>query len=175
MCWWIPPLIRLSADHCLCLGSWDCFPAKLNYPTTWAAHVRWCIPGVLRRGNQANPPQRSSCHTLTTIPWRGSNISNSPVLTSVRILGNDYYWIDGKRSIEVNPCYWKGSLDNKIDVAGFDFHWYRAVYGIRLMQDRLSPWCRIWFKVDYSLTLSWYADLFKGTEIEQRKFTTVTS
>ena len=30
---------QVISRSCLCLGDWDCFPAKLNYPTTWAAHV----------------------------------------------------------------------------------------------------------------------------------------
>ena len=61
-----------------------------------------CIPGVLLHGNQANPPQRGSV-TLDNHPdnhpLAGQKHIKLPALTSVGILGNDYYWIDGKGSI----------------------------------------------------------------------------
>ena len=38
-------------------------------PTGHGQHV--FIPGVLRHGNQASPPQRGSCHTLDNHPLAG--------------------------------------------------------------------------------------------------------
>ena len=65
-----------------------------------------CTPGVLRHGNQASPPQRGSCHTLDNHSLVGQYHIKLHVLTSVGILGNDYYWIDSKRSISGESSTW---------------------------------------------------------------------
>ena len=78
----------------------------IAFPPNWTTlphgqHMYTWSPASWKSGQ---PSTTRLCHTLDNhpdnYPLAGQKHIKLPALTSVGILGNDYYWIDGKRSIE---------------------------------------------------------------------------
>ena len=78
----------------------------IAFPPNWTTlphgqHMYTWSPASWKSGQ---PSTTRLCHTLDNHPdnhpLAGQKHTKLPALTSVGILGNDYYWIDGKRSID---------------------------------------------------------------------------
>ena len=77
----------------------------IAFPPNWntlphGQHIYTWSPASWKSGQ---PSTTRLCHTLDNHPdhhpLAGQKHTKLPALTSVGILGNDYYWIDGERSI----------------------------------------------------------------------------
>ena len=82
----------------------------IAFPPNWTTlphgqHMYTWSPASWKSGQ---PSTTRLCHTLDNHPdnhpLAGQKHIKLPALTSVGILGNDYYWIDGERCIALNPC-----------------------------------------------------------------------
>ena len=90
----------------------------IAFPPNWTTlphgqHMYTWSPASWKSGQ---PSTTRLCHTLDNHPdnhpLAGQKHIKLPALTSVGILGNDYYWIDGKGSIVtmyISPVAWKES------------------------------------------------------------------
>ena len=82
----------------------------IAFPPNWTTlphgqHMYTWSPASWKSGQ---PSTTRLCHTLDNHPHNhplaGQKHIKLPALMSVGILGNDYYWIDGKRCITITPA-----------------------------------------------------------------------